>query len=135
MAQKSSQVGGFAERTAHPIYDRSNLENTLGQTAIGPPIGAFDGAEQVWSLGAWRSAGAVSGWRFPRGLTRNLCALRHIGRADPARRAEILERRSSGSLFVADRRAATAFSRRAEDAGLRSYDGQRRFAPCPPSIG
>src|SRR5262249_10166047 len=88
------------------------------EAGAGWPIGAFDGAEQVWPLGAWRSAGAISGWRFPRGVARHLCALRHFGRADSARRVEILERRPAGSLCASDRRAAAPFSKRAEDAAV-----------------
>src|ERR1700681_3438976 len=70
------------------------------------------------SLGPWRSAGTVSGWRFPRDLAGNLCALRGDRGADTARRAEILERRSAGGLRRPQRGAAAAFSRGAEDAGL-----------------
>src|SRR5438045_7963112 len=103
----------------------------LARPLSGRPIGEFDGAEQVWSLGAWRSAGAISGWRFPRGLARNLCALRYFRRADPARRVEILECRPAGSLFGSDRGAAAAFSRRAEDGRLTSWGGQRRVCAVP----
>src|SRR6266545_2152881 len=47
---------------------------------------------------ACRSAGAISGWRFPRDLAGHLRALRGDRCADTARRVEILERRSAGGL-------------------------------------
>src|SRR5271169_3951657 len=81
-------------------------------------IGAFNGAEQIWPLGPWRSAGAISGRRFPRDLAWNLCALCGDRCADSAGRAEILERRSAGSLCDTERGAAAAFPRGAEGEGL-----------------
>src|SRR3979411_833390 len=81
-------------------------------------IGESNLAEQVRSLGPWRSAGAISGWRFPRDFAGNLCALRGDRCADTARRVEILERRPAGGLRHPQRRAAAAFSRRLEGAGL-----------------
>src|ERR1700675_3218923 len=84
-------------------------------------VGDFNRAEEIRLLGPWRSAGAISGWRFPRDLAGDLCALRRDRCADPARRAEILERRSAGGLCHPERGAAAAFSRRLEDAGLEPF--------------
>src|SRR3984957_19261237 len=75
-------------------------------------------AEQIRSLGPRRSAGAISGWRFPRDLAGYLRALRGDRCADTARRTEILERRSTGSLRRPERGAGAAFSGCIEDAGL-----------------
>src|SRR5258705_13789444 len=47
---------------------------------------------------------------FPRGAARRLRPLRGHQRPDPARRAEILERRAAGSLFDARGRPAAAAS-------------------------
>ena len=38
VGRKTSQVGGFPQRTARPIYDRSNLENTLRPWSYGPGL-------------------------------------------------------------------------------------------------
>ena len=67
-------------------------------------------------------------------LARNLCALRGDRCADPARRIEILERRSAGGLRDPDRGAAAAFSGRAEDARLIAKFGSRAADACPPSL-
>src|ERR1035437_10472925 len=48
-----------------------------------------------------RGRGEISRWRFPRGAPGRLCALRGDRRADSARGAQILERRSAGSLCLA----------------------------------
>src|SRR5882757_10262974 len=85
--------------------------------------GELNRAEQVRSIGAWRSAGAISRWRFPRDLARHLCALRDIGCTDSARRTEILERRPAGGLRHADHGAAASLPQRAEAAGLGSKAG------------
>src|ERR1700691_1241429 len=65
---------------------------------FGRVSGEFNRAEQVRSLGPRRSAGTISGWRFPRDLAGNLCAVRDDRCADTARRIEILERRSAGGI-------------------------------------
>ena len=59
------------------------------------------------------SGGEVPRRRFPRGAARRVRALRRDRRADPARGAEILERRAAGSLCVAGGGAAAPCSRRA----------------------
>src|ERR1700722_2619160 len=110
---KTSQIGGVHRRTARPIYARS-----IATPDYRKLIGAFNGAEQIRPLGPWRGAGAISGRRFPRDLAWNLCALRGDRCADSAGRAEILERRSAGSLRHTNRRAAAAFPRSAEGEGL-----------------
>src|SRR3954452_5678451 len=50
----------------------------------------------------------ISRWGLPGGAAGGLCPLRRYERADPARRAEILERRVAGSLFDAGSGAAAA---------------------------
>src|SRR5579864_7201077 len=77
-------------------------------------FGELSGAEQIRAAGSWRSAAAISGWRFSRGLAGYLRAVRGHRRADTARRTEILERRFTGSLRAAWRSAAAALPRRAE---------------------
>src|ERR1700679_3538788 len=74
----------------------------------------FNRAEQVRSLGPRRSPGAISGWRFPRDLAGNLCAVCDDRCADTARRIEILERRPAGGVCDPERSAAAALSRRTE---------------------
>src|ERR1019366_9406991 len=114
--------------TARPIYARLHME-TSGPAQPPGTIGEPNRAEQIRPLGR-RSTTAISGWRFPRDLAGNLCALRGDRGADTARRAEILERRSAGGLCAAERRAAAAFSRRAEDL---SRVDKGAPAPCPPT--
>ena len=48
-----------------------------------------------------RGRGEIPRWRFPRGAAGRLCALRGDRRADPARGAQILERRAAGGLCLA----------------------------------
>src|SRR5580700_4684241 len=119
---KTSQIGGVQRRTAPPIYARSVATPDYRKL-----IGAFNGAEQIRPLGPWRGAGAISGRRFPRDLAWNLCALRRDRCADSAGRAEILERRSAGSLRHTKRRAAAAFPRRLEGEGLRRLKSRYPF--------
>src|ERR1700744_550753 len=127
----SSQIGGFAGRTPRPICDRRNQKYLIRP---GPPeraaspedSGEFDRVEQVRPLKSRGSTGAIPGWRFPRDLARNLCALCDDRRADPAGRVEILERRSAGGLCDPERGAATALSRYVE---VNAAEGAVRTAP------
>src|SRR6266404_5761076 len=66
---------------------------------------------------AWRGRGEVPRWGFPCGSAGRVRPLRDHQCADPAGRAEILERRVAGSLFDARGRVAAARSRQAQ-AGL-----------------
>jgi carbonic anhydrase len=58
----------------------------------------------------WRGRGSLSRCRFSGDPPRRLCAVCGHRRADSARRAEILERRSAGGLFQPGGRAGAAVS-------------------------
>src|SRR3954447_1477013 len=66
---------------------------------------------------AWRGRGEVPRWRFPCSPAGRVRPLRNHQCADSIGRAEILERRTAGSLFDARGRVAAALAGKAQ-AGL-----------------
>src|SRR5664279_1896430 len=81
-----------------------------------------------------RGRGQISRWRFPRDASRRFCALLGHRRADPARGAQILERRFAGGLCLARGGIAAAGREVAISAFLPTPAcATRRFHPPPAS--